>query len=67
MVKIMSKRRSRGSKRLFGYRINHRQTVHHVVPYFWVRVDAETDRIADIGVFLAGDPGGKKSRIGFPT
>jgi Uma2 family endonuclease len=45
---------------LFGYRINHRKIVQRVVPNSWVRVDGGTDRIGDIGVFLAGETGAKK-------
>jgi Uma2 family endonuclease len=45
---------------LFSYRINHRYIVHRVVPNCWVRVDDGTDRIGDIGVFLAGGSGAKK-------
>ena len=33
---------------LFGYRINHREAVQHVVPYVWLHVDAETDRVLTV-------------------
>jgi Uma2 family endonuclease len=46
-------------ERLFGYRSTHREIVRRVVPNAWIRVDDGTDRIGDIGVYLAGDPGGK--------
>jgi len=46
-------------ERLFAYRTNHREVVQRVVPNAWIRVDGGTDRIGDIGVYLAGDPGAK--------
>jgi Uma2 family endonuclease len=45
---------------LIVYRVQHREVVQRVVPNSWVRVDDGTDRIGDIGVFLAGDPEAKK-------
>ncbi len=42
---------------LIVYRTHHREAVQLVVPNAWVRVDDGTDRIGDIGVFLAGDRG----------
>jgi Uma2 family endonuclease len=48
-------------ERLFAYRANHREVVRRVVPNAWIRVDEGTDRIADIGVYLAeeGDAGSR--------
>src|SRR5262245_46138667 len=39
---------------LGAYRLAHTDLVEEVVSEAWVRVDAGTDRIGDIGVFLAG-------------
>jgi Uma2 family endonuclease len=39
---------------LGAYRLAHPDVVEQVVSEAWVRVDAGTDRIGDIGVFLAG-------------
>jgi Uma2 family endonuclease len=47
-------------ERLILYRVNHREIVHRVVPNAWIRVNNGTDRIGDIGVYLAGDPSAKK-------
>jgi Uma2 family endonuclease len=47
-------------ERLIVYRVQHRRIVERVVPNSWVRVDGGTDRIGDIGVFLAGEPGAKR-------
>jgi Uma2 family endonuclease len=41
-------------ERLIGYRLDHPDVVQRVVPNAWVRVDRGTDRIGDLGVFLAG-------------
>jgi Uma2 family endonuclease len=47
-------------EQLIVYRVQHREVVQRVVPNAWVRVDKGTDRIGDIGVFLAADPQAKK-------
>jgi Uma2 family endonuclease len=47
-------------KRLSLYWNDHPEVVHRVVPNAWIRVDGGNDRIGDIGVYLAGDPGAKK-------
>lgn len=39
---------------LGAYRLAHPERVDRVVSEAWVRIDAETDRIADIGVYLGG-------------
>ena len=39
---------------LIVHRHFHREIVRCVVPNAWVRIDGETDRIGDIGVYLAG-------------
>ena len=41
-----------------AYRLAHPELVELVVSECWVRVDAETDRIGDIGVFLVGNRSG---------
>ena len=43
-------------KRLVVYWDQHPEAVHQVVPSAWVRVDGGTDRIGDIGVYLAQGP-----------
>jgi Uma2 family endonuclease len=43
-------------KRLIVYWDSHPEVVERVVPSAWVRVDDGTDRIGDIGVYLAHDP-----------
>lgn len=40
-------------ERLVVYCVQNRDVVQHVVPNSWVRVDGGTDRIGDIGVYLA--------------
>jgi Uma2 family endonuclease len=45
---------------LGAYRLAHPQIVELVVSECWLRVDEGTDRIGDIGVFLAGDRSGLK-------
>jgi Uma2 family endonuclease len=47
-------------ERLIGYRLDHPDVVQRVVPNAWVRVDQGTDRIGDLGVFLAGRRQSKK-------
>src|SRR4051794_33912292 len=47
-------------ERLFDYRATHRAIVRRVVPNAWLRVDGGTDRIGDIGVYLEGEPTGKR-------
>jgi Uma2 family endonuclease len=47
-------------ERLIVYRVAHRDVVRRVVPNAWIRVDDGTDRIGDLGVYLAGDPGPTK-------
>jgi Uma2 family endonuclease len=47
-------------ERLIGYRLDHPDVVQRVVPNTWVRVDQGTDRIGDLGVFLAGRRQAKK-------
>ncbi len=42
--------------RLIVFRMAHPEIVQEVVPSAWVRVDDGTDRIGDIGVYLAHDP-----------
>jgi Uma2 family endonuclease len=44
-------------RRLFRYWDNHPEIVDLITPNAWIRVDDGTDRIGDIGVYLAGDPG----------
>jgi Uma2 family endonuclease len=44
---------------LVVYKVNHPEVVELVVPNSWVRVDAGTDRIGDLGVYLAGDRAAK--------
>jgi Uma2 family endonuclease len=39
-------------RRLFAYAGGHEDIVAYVVPNAWVRVDGDTDRIGDIGVYL---------------
>src|SRR5215213_2184460 len=39
-------------RRLCGYADEHPEIVAYVVPNAWVRVDGDTDRIGDIGVYL---------------
>ncbi len=39
---------------LGAYRLTHPDCVDRVVSDAWIRIDADTDRIADIGVYLAG-------------
>jgi Uma2 family endonuclease len=48
---------------LGAYRLAHPDLVEEVVSEAWVRVDAGTDRIGDIGVFLAG-PRSAIARLG---
>src|SRR4051812_32378830 len=43
-------------KRLIVYSVNRSEIVQLVVPNAWVRVDDGTDRIGDLGVYLAGVP-----------
>jgi Uma2 family endonuclease len=43
-------------ERLIVYWDAHPEVVERVVPNAWVRVDEGTDRIGDIGVYLAHDP-----------
>jgi len=45
---------------LGAYRLAHPRIVESVVSECWLRVDEGTDRIGDIGVFLAGDRSGQK-------
>lgn len=46
---------------LGAYKLAHPEVVHRVVSEAWVRVDTGTDRIGDIGVYLATE--GPASRI----
>jgi Uma2 family endonuclease len=41
---------------LFSFWEYHPEVVQFIAPGAWVRVDAGTDRIGDIGVYLAGEP-----------
>src|SRR5262245_56636165 len=41
-------------RRLFRYFFDHTGIIEEIVPNAWVRVSDGTDRLADIGVYLAG-------------
>src|SRR4051794_10119992 len=43
-------------RRLIMYEVEHQGVVRAVVPNAWVRVDDKTDRIGNIGIYLAHDP-----------
>jgi Uma2 family endonuclease len=45
---------------LYFYRADHREVVRRIAPNAWIRVDQGTDRIGDIGVYLADNPQAKK-------
>jgi Uma2 family endonuclease len=47
-------------RKLFSYWDDHPEIARFIVPNAWVRVDQGTDRIGDIGVYLAGDFDPKK-------
>jgi Uma2 family endonuclease len=47
-------------KALILFDIDNHDVIQYVAPYVWVRVDAETDRSADIGIYLAGSGRGKR-------
>jgi Uma2 family endonuclease len=47
-------------ERLIVYKVGHPEIVDLIVPNAWVRVDDGTDRIGDIGVYLAGERSGLK-------
>src|SRR4051794_32368405 len=42
-------------KCLFLYQHHHPEVVERIVPNAWVRIDDDTDRIGDIGVYLVAD------------
>src|SRR4051812_30351970 len=48
------------ARRLMVYWSDHLDVVDLVVQNAWVRVDDGTDRIGDIGVYIAGDRSGPK-------
>jgi Uma2 family endonuclease len=41
---------------LIVYKAKHGEVIQYVVPDAWVRVNDETDRIGDIGVYMEGNP-----------
>lgn len=47
---------------LFRYQDNHEHLVELVAPNAWIRIDGGTDRIGDIGIYLAGE----SSRLEIP-
>jgi Uma2 family endonuclease len=47
-------------RKLYSYWDDHPEIVRFIAPNAWVRVDSGTDRIGDIGVYLAGDFDPKK-------
>jgi Uma2 family endonuclease len=47
-------------RKLMVFWNDHPQIVQRVVPNAWVRVDNGTDRIGDVGVYLAGTSGTKR-------
>ena len=47
-------------RKLYSFWDHHPEVVQFVAPNPWIRVDDGTDRIGDIGVYLAGNPAAEK-------